>query len=345
MRIKELDGLRGIFAVMIVFGHLGVFFDVRYDNLILKHTYVFVDYFFCLSGFVISMIYSEEISSNKKLKRFWLKRFIRIYPLHLFVLILYLAGFLTVGYNRGDFGLKFINSVFLTNSTPLLTDQTGINNAAWSISSEMISYFLIGFVFLLFKGLTKKLLASILLICASIVILVALGKSFFSTNDYGFLRGLIGFNFGVITFYLYHNLKGNSFGYTEYLSPIFLLLLFWVIDSNVELPISKGRILISSLLTPLIMSSTILLLLISKKGVFSRFLSSSYIQHLGLISYSIYLTHPFVFNAFEMPFLKAFSSNLWFYFILIPASLIFSNITHHFIEVKLGNYLKSLWIK
>jgi peptidoglycan/LPS O-acetylase OafA/YrhL len=345
MRVKELDGLRGIFALMIVFGHLGVFFNVHFENLILKHTYVFVDYFFCLSGFVISMIYSHEITSNKQLKIFWIKRFIRIYPLHLFVLLLYLTGFITIGYEKGDFGVKFLNSLFLVNSTPLITDQTGINNAAWSISSEMISYFLIGVVFLFFRTLPKKIIVSLFLIGISIVVLVALKKNFFNTNDYGFLRGLIGFNSGAITFHLFRKLDGKKHKYSEYLAPILLVTLMWIIDANSESRFTPGTILINSLITPILMCSTILLLLTSKKGVLSAFLNSRHIQHLGLISYSVYLTHPFVFNMFELPFLKVYSSNLLFYFVLFPTTLIFAKITHHFIEVKLGNHLKKLWIK
>jgi peptidoglycan/LPS O-acetylase OafA/YrhL len=345
MRFKELDGLRGIFSVMIVFYHLPISFDINFENILIRHSYVFVDYFFCLSGFIISFVYSEKVLNSIDLKTFFLKRLIRLYPLHFIILGIYLIGFLLVTYDKGDFIIKFVNSLLLTNSTPLITSETGINTPSWSISSELISYLTIGMVYLFFRNRKFKFLISLTIIIFCVVSLVFFKINYFSISDFGFLRGLIGFNFGVISFYLFDFFRGSKNYKLEFLIPILLSLLFWIISSDSSNTGEVDSILIDSFSTNIIMCLTIVILLKSKKGLISSFLNYKHIQHLGLISYSVYLTHSFVFNVFELPFIKVYSSNSIFYVVLVFSVLVFSKITHTYIEVKLGNYLKSRFLK
>jgi peptidoglycan/LPS O-acetylase OafA/YrhL len=50
------------------------------------NSYLFVDFFFVLSGFVISANYQERLMRGFGVGRFMLLRFGRLYPLHLFML-------------------------------------------------------------------------------------------------------------------------------------------------------------------------------------------------------------------------------------------------------------------
>ncbi|NVJ64196.1 MAG: acyltransferase [Flavobacteriaceae bacterium] len=344
MRFKELDGLRGVFSVMIVLYHLPQSFDISINNLFISHSFVFVDYFFCLSGFVISFVYSDKVLSFNNFKTFILKRLIRTYPLHFFTLGLYLIGFLLVSYDNSNFGEKFLNSLLLTNSTPFITHENGINTPSWSISSEIISYTLIGIVYLLFRTRKLKFLASLTTIIICIISLIYFKINYFSTNDFGFIRGLIGFNFGVTSFYLFDFFRGKSRYKLELIIPALLFLLFWNIASDSSNTNEASSILMDSLLTNFIMCLSIILLLKSKKGLISNILNHKYTQQLGLISYSIYLTHAFVFNVFESFDFKGYSSNPIFYVVLVLTVLVFSKMTHTYIEVKLGNYLKTRFI-
>ena len=345
MRLTELDGLRGLFSIMIVFYHLPQSFDINYNNIILDHSYVFVDYFFCLSGFVITMVYSNKIISSKKLKSFIQKRIIRLYPLHLFVLLLYFLGFLIVGYKEGEFYLKFFNSIFLTNSTPLLTIKDGINVPSWSISSEIISYALISVVFLISKTKQTKIFSSIIIIILSILILVFYDIPFFSVSDFGFIRGLIGFNFGVLSYFLYTEYKQKKIKNLELIFPVLMCLVFGVIVKLENTSCLNYTILATAILIPLIMSVSILVIMFSKKTIISNFLNLKYIQKLGLISYSVYLTHSFIFKVFELPLINQYSCYKMFYVVLILTVIMFSTITYNLIEFKLANYLKKLILK
>src|SRR5437016_234007 len=77
IRYEILDGMRGIaaFCVMI-FHYLGG------SNGVFKNTYVGVDLFFILSGFVLTHSYGEKLlSGNLSFTGFMLRRLIRLYPL------------------------------------------------------------------------------------------------------------------------------------------------------------------------------------------------------------------------------------------------------------------------
>ena len=73
-----LDALRGLAAAAVVLFHLGNW----------THTYVVVprgdlavDFFFCLSGFVMAHAYGDRIGHDLRLKDFTLNRLVRLYPL------------------------------------------------------------------------------------------------------------------------------------------------------------------------------------------------------------------------------------------------------------------------
>lgn len=75
-----LDGLRGIAAILVVLFHV---FEAhahsRYEQLI-NHGYLAVDFFFVLSGFVVSYAYDDRWSQMTKLG-FFKRRLIRLHPM------------------------------------------------------------------------------------------------------------------------------------------------------------------------------------------------------------------------------------------------------------------------
>src|SRR5690606_24682233 len=75
-----LDGLRGIAALAIVVFHfMEWIFPDAYENPI-GHGFLAVDFFFCLSGFVISYAYDNRIEQMGNLE-FFKRRLIRLHPL------------------------------------------------------------------------------------------------------------------------------------------------------------------------------------------------------------------------------------------------------------------------
>ncbi|MFT3844336.1 MAG: acyltransferase [Lacibacter sp.] len=90
---KVLDGLRGVAAISVVVFHFMEFAVPDYNNSFIAHGYLAVDFFFCLSGFVIAYAYGSRMKDLGVLQFFKL-RLIRLQPLVFVGAVLGLLTFL-----------------------------------------------------------------------------------------------------------------------------------------------------------------------------------------------------------------------------------------------------------
>ena len=89
-----LDGLRGIAAVAVVVFHFMEIAVPDYNNSFIAHAYLAVDFFFCLSGFVIAYAYDQRIARTGK-ATFLKLRLIRLHPLVIIGSLIGLAVFIS----------------------------------------------------------------------------------------------------------------------------------------------------------------------------------------------------------------------------------------------------------
>ncbi|WP_369410091.1 acyltransferase family protein [Hufsiella arboris] len=75
-----LDGLRGVAAVAVVIFHFMEIAVPDYTKSFIAHAYLAVDFFFCLSGFVIAYAYDTRLKKIGVLA-FLKLRLIRLHPL------------------------------------------------------------------------------------------------------------------------------------------------------------------------------------------------------------------------------------------------------------------------
>src|SRR6201996_9463606 len=75
-----LDGLRGIAALSVVTFHFMEWVYSDYSQNFIGHGFLAVDFFFCLSGFVIGYAYDDRIGKMGILE-FFKSRIIRLHPL------------------------------------------------------------------------------------------------------------------------------------------------------------------------------------------------------------------------------------------------------------------------
>ncbi len=349
MRITKLDGLRGVFSLMVIFHHFTseVLPKPIYENFFIRQSWLFVDLFFIMSGFVIALNY-QTIENLQSLLLFIKKRLIRIYPLLFFSTISFLLFKLsgiyfyndlinTPGTLRDNINLT-LDTLLLTNSTPVLGTSPGLNYPSWSISSEMISYLLYGLILLIF---TKKhtAISFILVIISSIVFLLFIDThSLEYTSDFGFLRGFIGFFIGVLVY------KFNSHSTTIWnniyeLFTIPIIIFCFYLMSNKTLPKNLCYII------PILLGMSILIIT-RTNGTISNFLEKKQLQFLGKISYSVYLNHGLIiliipriiFNILK--FENNSLSQILTVIISTTCVIIFSNFTYHLIEKRFGHFLK-----
>jgi peptidoglycan/LPS O-acetylase OafA/YrhL len=88
-----LDGLRGIAALSIVIFHFMEWIYSDYSQNFIGHGFLAVDFFFCLSGFVIGYAYDNRIR-EMGVREFFKSRLIRLHLLVILGAIIGLLGFL-----------------------------------------------------------------------------------------------------------------------------------------------------------------------------------------------------------------------------------------------------------
>ena len=340
-RIHTLDGFRGIFALMIIIDHAANDSFI-FQNFIVQKADYFVDYFFVLSGFVISYNYLHKIKDFASFKDFMVRRLIRLYPLLLYTTLLFF-GLMLIGkhWNTSNdpypvLFLQLTDTLTLMNSNPIFGSSLGINYPSWSISSEMISYALFGCCLFMFRK-NAAMVLSLFLLGAGLFLLYT-GRYMYM-GDFGFVRGLFCFILG----YLVHLLSQKvnpRFGTLPELLFLFLLLLVFK-----YLP-SDGAILL-----PFVFALGIFIF-VSGKGIITSFLETKPAQFLGKISYSVYLNHAIVVLILKKLFFdllgldqSKISINIAYLLISVASTLGYSYFTNRYIETGIGDRLKQRFFR
>jgi peptidoglycan/LPS O-acetylase OafA/YrhL len=339
-RIYKLDGLRGLFALFVVLFHLNKnnapLFIV--NNFFVRESYIFVDFFFILSGYVIALTYDQHIQNAKDFLHFIKKRFIRLYPLLLFSTCMYWY-FVHPHWNKKS-QLLALDTLLLTNSTPILGTGIGMNYPSWSISSEMISYLFFGSCSLIGIKLNKQWLVGIITLACFGFLYTQ--QNYFLLGDYGFIRGLACFNLGYFIFSLpFKNIKlPKAFEWVVLASIIGIMYAHFHLNQN-----NPYRIVLS-LFIPINFAIAIFIL-IHTNGIIGTFLQSKPMLFLGKISFSVYLNHAFIIGYFIPKFYQ------WIQFtngenkktlsviLLMLLLLVYSWGTQFLIENKLGKKISS----
>src|SRR5947199_4414119 len=89
-RFVVLDSWRGIAACLVALFHLDAYSHL-YGMPFLRNSWLFVDFFFVLSGFVIAANYQQRLLDGFGVGRFLLLRLGRLYPLHFTMLAVAVA--------------------------------------------------------------------------------------------------------------------------------------------------------------------------------------------------------------------------------------------------------------
>jgi len=318
-RFEVLDIFRGIFSSLVVLFHMSAFSDTPIiNNQFIYNCDLFVDFFFVLSGFVIAYSY-QSISTGAELNRFYKKRFFRLYPLHLIVLLAFVAielskhfaaGYVQVNKidNASNNWNTFFSNIFLLNSVKLPDiHDVSWNIASWSISAEMIAYLVFGLTMLLISkaGLTKgKLFVYAFVVFIGVALLHIFTGSFglLFTFDYGFLRGITGFFVGVICFTAFNAYKtpvrtlGN--GLFSALEVLMLTLTIALVCYG-DIFKNYGFIYLAAFF------ATILVFAFQKGWLSAQLKKSKFLHKTGQYSYSIYMIHTLILSLFNVVFFRA----------------------------------------
>lgn len=285
-KIEELESIRGIAAIIIVFFHLPKWNPIL-DNTIINNGYLMVDFFFTLSGFVIYQAYAENIKTKEDLLRFQFLRFCRLYPLHFLFLIIFLIFEIIKYFLSSKLDINALHSTaFETNNfktflknffliASILPNQPeSYNYPAWSISVEFYTYLIFAIIILIFKRNCLKIFSAVAF--ASFFMLA-------TKNTFGFdtlLRCFTGFFIGCLTARLTNFLPLKI--------PSFYSLLFFSVTVIYLSIKSKNN---HDFLIYIFSATFIASIALSNNGIINKILTYKIFKWLGSISYSIYMSH------------------------------------------------------
>ncbi len=335
-KIYYLESLRGIAALTVALFHFRSSSNsFLISNSFVQNGWVMVDFFFVLSGFVIAYNYLEKIKTFNNLFNFQIRRFLRLYPLHLLTLLLmlalefsqYIKEFILsdigkeAAFTNNNF-VAFINNFFLTHA--FFEDKLTFNNPSWSISTEFFTYFLFGFLILIIKNIRSLILMSLLIIIFS-------GYFIFEdlniTNRYAIFRCIHSFFLGFLAFYIFNLKKIHINNWFVYFIFIFTCCAVCFLQ------------IIPSILLPSIFFLLIVSLVCSKGNIIKKILDYKILIFLGKISYGIYMIHYLIWVIIEQILKLFFITNSNDEYMLDPIVGTFVLITGLFIIIFLSNLL------
>ncbi|MET0391843.1 MAG: acyltransferase [Chitinophagaceae bacterium] len=332
-RFEILDIFRGIFASMVVFFHMSPFADtIVLNNAFVHNSDLFVDFFFVLSGFVITYTH-QRMNAASDMRLFYKKRFFRLYPLHFIMLLAFvavevgkqfLASHIAVNQldNPSNNVTTFFSNLLLLNSVKLpgVTDVSW-NIPSWSISAEMIAYLLFGLAIWfihrahIFRA-RNYVYGAIVLASLSLLYLLTGTFSILYTFDYGFLRGWAGFFTGALCF--------NVFTHTHTRTGLLPHRVFHAAELLLVAAMI-GMVCLGDWLKPysfvyvLLFFSAIYVFAFEKGFVSALLKRSGLLKRIGTYSYSIYMTHALLISLFNIVFIRILKlppSAYWYLFIL-----------------------------
>lgn len=283
-RFVLLDGARGVAALAVVLFHL-----YSGTNRLFEHFFLFVDFFFVLSGFVLAQSINK-IETYQSATKFLINRFIRLAPMAYSAVSLVILIQIVVNLKYFLSGDEIPEGIPLDALTLLLTflflQIFSLNSQLllyplWSLSAEWLSNLLASVtnkvserrevLFFVTPGFSLLIVATFIL-----------QNSFWQTTCNQLGRGLFGFGLG-LGLWRFRNrcrLRGRA---------IFCLF-FGIILSSLVLVLNYfSRELALFLSSPLFATS--ILMLYRFETQVTRISLGSSLKYLGRISYGIYVWH------------------------------------------------------
>jgi peptidoglycan/LPS O-acetylase OafA/YrhL len=210
--IKPLTSLRFIFAILVFLCHCYIG-----EKPVFPEGFIGVEFFFILSGFIISYTYKDKILDRKfSFKEFFSARVARIYPLHLatffIALMLIIRDFLKdqTALSELPWVKMFFNITLLQSFIPVHSFIFSFNIISWSISDELFFYLMFPLLIWFFNRhraktvITAGILALTLYFTAAFFVPERYHHAIFYINP--FLR-IYDFILGIALFHLYRYIK------------------------------------------------------------------------------------------------------------------------------------------
>lgn len=356
--LPALTSLRGLAALWVVLYHYSVQcfpnLDATPHTHLIHKGYLAVDMFFMLSGFVMTHVYHRAFAESvtRHYRSFIVARIARIYPLHVLILLLFVATALGSHVAAGASHVRdiplhgphsvtaFVANLFMLQG--LDAEQLSWNYPAWSISVEFMAYLLFPFALpAIWRAPARVKVAIALCLLAALVVLAIWTQDDFDQWDgpITLLRGLPEFILGTLLYCAFHAAPDNAWLNRD--ATVFSVLVAIVLCLHFGAP---------DLLTICLFAALILLAVLNA-GVFSSIAAAAPLIWLGDISYSLYLLHGF-FQFVANKLLPRFGiedhaslsidQSFALMALMIAACILAAHFTYFAVEIDCRRYLRGL---
>lgn len=292
-QIVPLTGIRGFAAWWVVSFHIAYLLPSLPAAIywFARIGFLGVDLFFVLSGFIISYNYWGRFSpfSMKVYRRFLWARLARLYPVHLFTLML--SAILLLALWISGLGVlknfstwtagTFLANLFLVHAWRPHSVESW-NNASWSVSCEWFAYILFPLLVLCRLHKLRSFIA-ILLAALLSAIPAAFVQSLHIPSFFLLIKVICEFTAGCLMFHVYdvnrsspriRRIVALCIGFTFIVATVLLHGLRYIAPDWL------------ALIFPLV-----ILTLAESTGTLARIVDSRAAVYWGKVSYSLYMTH------------------------------------------------------
>lgn len=290
-----LNGLRFLSISAVLWHHSKVYGAIPEPIQILKRGYLGVDFFFVLSGFLITTLLLREADMKGKfsLSKFYIRRFLRIVPVYFFVVSSVSAYYIFI---KGEHQYIEIIPFYYTFLSNFLISGIPILDITWSLSVEE-QYYLIWPALLYFFAKKSFYPVFIVLFCINFAMVFGV---FEWVGLYSVETKNLRFNFSTSTYnaillgsfaaIMLHSERGFSKLYKALGSKWACIFAFCALFSLLQFlpPYLTGS---SVLLVHTMMVVCLITIVIREDNYLLPILSCKPIARLGEISYGIYLYH------------------------------------------------------
>jgi peptidoglycan/LPS O-acetylase OafA/YrhL len=353
--IPSLTGIRCICVYLIFFKHFNPFNKTEspIEFLLFNQFYIFLSFFFVLSGFVICYKYFFDAQLNRSyLIPFFKNRIARVFPLLFTLTTITFLIYLKNGRDIKEVYTEYLLNITLLKGFSSNYFLTGIG-PSWSLSIEELFYLVAPLMFYFIKKGYRLhiILSSFYIIGIFLVLFFSIFPfhGFFSNLKFSFYSTFFGRCFEFICgFWLAFvikkyknyqklNMTSNTIALFAFLILFFVLAAEYFIAYFFQLEHGIDHwlgLLINNILLPI--GITILFYhLILYKSWLRNFLEKKYIVYLGQATYSFYLIH----TCFLQDIIRKYISNN--IYIILIFMVVFSVLSFRYFEEPASRFLRN----
>lgn len=348
--LKSIHYTRGFAALLVVLFHFSFMYVGKVEpfNTAFLNGGFGVDLFFLISGFIITFVTTKK----GKVSKFFLKRFFRIYPLFLFILVI--SSLFLIRYNVHPLWSMVKSGMFILQDYNKPAPEFDFNfiGPAWTLSYEIWFYFVFGAAMMINHKNRVFIASSILLAQVFLLQLIFTGSISLNSTYVAALGD---------SSYVDHALK--FFSTSLHLE---FLLGMWICEVFIRGWMKAGRITSFAFIALLVMLSgwlyfsevvygygltqfnlialPLFIAIIMCESNF-KIVNSRIMSFLGDISFSIYITHFFIMYLLleHPPFFWSDSGNLTKLLTSTILAIAFAYTLHKLVElpfIKIGRKLQ-----